>query len=154
MRLVPIGAFVLLFASLAALVSSGQSGHLLEKSWSSAVNVLPNDSRPTSCCSPWLSKTSAHFPFARKGVPSVNAGGGIDYIGRPAGYGKRVLEDYIRNDYHKPSDAVKPDWDMSGAVQDLQYYWKVGYLVAQADKFPEWKPGAEFKAKRDAMLKK
>jgi hypothetical protein len=29
----------------------------------------------------------------------------------------------------------------------------VGYRVAQADKFPEWKPGNEFKAKRDAMLK-
>jgi hypothetical protein len=42
MRLVPIGAFVLLFASLAALISSGQSGRLLEKSWSSAANVLPN----------------------------------------------------------------------------------------------------------------
>jgi hypothetical protein len=25
--------------------------------------------------------------------------------------------------------------------------------VAQADKMPDWKPGNEFKAKRDAMLK-
>ena len=30
----------------------------------------------------------------------------------------------------------------------------VGYRVAQADKMPEWKPGNEFKSKRDAMLKK
>ena len=30
----------------------------------------------------------------------------------------------------------------------------VGYEVANAEKFPEWKPGNEFKARRDAMLKK
>jgi hypothetical protein len=30
----------------------------------------------------------------------------------------------------------------------------VGYRVANADKYPEWKPGNEFKAKRDASLGK
>jgi hypothetical protein len=48
---------------------------------------------------------------------------------------------------------VKPDWDLSGAVEDLRVLFEVGYRVAAADKFPEWKPGTEFKAKRDAMLK-
>jgi hypothetical protein len=42
---------------------------------------------------------------------------------------------------------------MSGAVQDLQYYWMVGYRLAQAETLPQWKPGTEFKAKRDAMFK-
>ena len=41
---------------------------------------------------------------------------------------------------------------MSGAVQDCQLYLLVGYRVANAEQTPEWKPGAEFKAKRDAML--
>jgi hypothetical protein len=30
----------------------------------------------------------------------------------------------------------------------------VGYRVANAETFPEWKAGNEFKAKRDGMLKK
>ena len=90
---------------------------------------------------------SDHFPFAQQGVPSLASGGGIDYIGRPAGWGKEHSDAFTANDYHKPSDKVKPDWDMSGAVQDLQYYWMVGYRLAQAGKFPEWKPGAEFKRK-------
>jgi len=30
----------------------------------------------------------------------------------------------------------------------------VGYNVANADKFPEWKPGNEFKARRDEMMKR
>jgi hypothetical protein len=87
------------------------------------------------------------------GVPALASGGGIDYVGKPAGYGKEIREKYTANDYHKPSDVVRPDWDMSGAIQDLQYYFLVGYLVAQADKYPEWKAGSEFKAVRERQLK-
>jgi hypothetical protein len=35
----------------------------------------------------------------------------------------------------------------------MQYYWMVGCRVAQAENLPEWKPGTEFKAKREAQLK-
>ena len=48
---------------------------------------------------------------------------------------------------------MRPDWDMSGAREDLQVFFAVGYRIAQADKFPEWKPGNEFRAKRENMLK-
>ncbi len=97
---------------------------------------------------------SDHFPFAKQGVPALASGGGIDYVGRPAGWGMERMAAFTANDYHKPSDKVKPDWDMSGAAQDLQFYWMVGYRLAQADTYPQWKPGTEFKAKRDEMLKK
>ena len=46
-----------------------------------------------------------------------------------------------------------PDWDLAGTREDLKVCFAVGYRVSQADKMPEWKPGNEFKAKRDAMLK-
>lgn len=97
---------------------------------------------------------SDHFPFAKMGVPALASGGGVEYVGRPAGWGKEQMAAFTANDYHKPSDKVRPDWDMSGAVQDLQYYWMIGYRVAEADKYPQWKPGTEFKATREAMLKK
>jgi Zn-dependent M28 family amino/carboxypeptidase len=96
---------------------------------------------------------SDHFPFARKGVPSIHAGAGIDYVGKPAEYGTRVREEYIRNDYHKPSDRVRPDWEMSGAVEDLGLYLRAGYEIASGSAWPEWKPGAEWKPLRDEMLK-
>jgi Zn-dependent M28 family amino/carboxypeptidase len=96
---------------------------------------------------------SDHFPFAQKGVPSVHAGGGVEYVGKPADYGRRIREEYIRNDYHKPSDAVRPDWDMSGAAEDLALYLRAGYEIASASTRPEWKPGTEWKPLRDAMTK-
>jgi hypothetical protein len=95
---------------------------------------------------------SDHFPFARKGVPAINAGTGVDYVGRPADYGKKIRDDYIAHDYHKPSDQVRPDWDMSGAAEDLELFFRVGYEVAQGETFPAWKPGAEFEAQRQQML--
>jgi Zn-dependent M28 family amino/carboxypeptidase len=95
---------------------------------------------------------SDHFPFARKGVPSIHAGGGIDYVGKPAGYGMRIRDAYVANDYHKPSDRVRPDWDMSGAVEDLGLYLRAGYQITQGPDWPEWKPGAEWKAARERML--
>jgi hypothetical protein len=48
---------------------------------------------------------------------------------------------------------VKPEWDLSGAREDLQVFLAVGYRVAEADRMPEWRAGNEFKAKRDEMLK-
>ncbi len=95
---------------------------------------------------------SDHFPFAQQGVPALSSRDGVDYIGKPEGYGMQLMKEYISKHYHKPSDIVRPDWDMSGAVQQLQYYWMVGYRVAEAAKYPEWKPGAEFKRKREAHL--
>jgi len=95
---------------------------------------------------------SDHFSFAKQGVPAINPGGGIDFIGHPADWGLKIIEDYTRNNYHKPSDEVRPDWDLSGAVEDLQLYLAVGYRLANAPKMANWKPGFEFKALRDKQL--
>jgi Zn-dependent M28 family amino/carboxypeptidase len=97
---------------------------------------------------------SDHFEFAKQGVPALYIKGGMQYIGKPTDFGKQKREEYTANDYHKPSDEVKPDWDLSGAVEDAQMLFEVGFRVAQASKWPEWKPGTEFKAKREAMLQK
>jgi len=96
---------------------------------------------------------SDHFEFAKQGVPALYVEAGIDFIGKPAGYGRQKRDEYTSNDYHKPSDEMKPDWDLSGAVEDLRLLYAVGFRVASDPVWPAWKPGTEFKATRDAMLK-
>jgi len=96
---------------------------------------------------------SDHFEFAKQGVPALNTKAGMDYLGRPDDYGRRKREEYTQNDYHKVSDEVKPDWDLAGAVEDLQLLWQVGYPRRLGDAMPKWKPGSEFRARRQAMLK-
>jgi Zn-dependent M28 family amino/carboxypeptidase len=95
---------------------------------------------------------SDHFEFAKVGVPALDIDAGIDFIGKPKGYGIQKRDEYTNNDYHKPSDEVKPDWDLSGGVEDTRTLMKVGYIVAQTPDMPQWKPGNEFKAKRDSMM--
>lgn len=97
---------------------------------------------------------SDHFEFAKEGVPALYADAGVNYVGKPEGWGLQKRSEYTANDYHKPTDDVKPDWDLSGAVEDGRMLFEVGYRVAQSATWPEWKPGTEFKAKRDAMLGK
>jgi Zn-dependent M28 family amino/carboxypeptidase/uncharacterized protein (DUF1684 family) len=96
---------------------------------------------------------SDHFNFAKQGVPALDPDEGVDFIGKPPEYSQKVRDEYTERDYHKPSDIVRPDWDLSGAREDLKVFLAVGYRVAEADKLPEWKPGNEFRAKREAMLK-
>ena len=62
-------------------------------------------------------------------MPALDPDPGTDYIGKPAGYGKQKRDYYTENDYHKPSDEVKPDWDLSGAVEDLRVFFEIGDKV-------------------------
>jgi Zn-dependent M28 family amino/carboxypeptidase len=94
------------------------------------------------------------FEFAKAGVPVLHAARGIEIIGKPPEYGKQKRDEFVAKHYHQPSDEVDPGWDLSGAVQDVQLLFEVGYQVANGDKFPEWKAGSEFKAKRENKSQK
>ena len=59
---------------------------------------------------------SDHFSFAKVGIPSVSIGAGTDFIGRPKGWGVEQNEDYTAKRYHQPSDAYRPDFDLTGAA--------------------------------------
>lgn len=92
-----------------------------------------------------------NFEFAKVGVPSLYIGKNEHLLSRDPN-GPLRGDEFDLKDYHQVSDEVKPDWDLSGAVQDVQLLFEVGYEVANGNAFPEWKPGNEFKARRDAML--
>jgi Zn-dependent M28 family amino/carboxypeptidase len=92
---------------------------------------------------------SDHFSFARVGIPAFYADPGIDYLDKPEGYGIEKRERYTNEDYHKPSDEVKPDWDLSGAVEDLTFLYEVGRHLADSETWPEWSELSEFKAIRE-----
>ncbi|MDI1334644.1 MAG: M28 family peptidase [Lacunisphaera sp.] len=97
---------------------------------------------------------SDHFEFAKVGVPSYYPKNGTHYIGQPDDFAEKQVKDYIANRYHKVTDEVQPDWTFEGAAQDTAFLLEVGRRIANGDTWPEWKPGNEFKARRDAMMKK
>jgi Zn-dependent M28 family amino/carboxypeptidase len=95
---------------------------------------------------------SDHFEFAKMGVPALYLDSGEDFVGKDPSYGKQKRDEYTTKDYHKPSDEVKPDWDLSGAVEDARALFEVGYRVTMATTWPTWKGRTEFKARRDSRV--
>ncbi|KPJ86486.1 MAG: peptidase M28, partial [Gemmatimonas sp. SG8_17] len=95
---------------------------------------------------------SDHFSFAKVGVPALYAGEGTDHIDYGTDWTQEKRDEYRANNYHKPSDEYRPDWDLTGAVQDLRLYFRIGYRIANESSFPNWSEGTEFKAIRDRMM--
>ena len=95
---------------------------------------------------------SDHFNFAKQGVPAFFPEPGIEYVGRPAEFGRQKREEYTANDYHAPQDEIKPGWDLGGAVQDLTLFMTMGHRIANAARFPQWREGNEFRAIREKQL--
>ena len=79
---------------------------------------------------------SDHFEFAKAGVPALYLKAGVDFIGQPSDFGKRKSDEYTERDYHKVSDEIKPGWDLSGGVDDLQLLFEVGWRVAEDAAWP------------------
>ena len=92
---------------------------------------------------------SDHFNLAKIGVPVLYAGSGIDLVDGGVQRGRALAQEYTAQRYHKPTDEITPDWDMSGATLDLELLYAVGREVADSDIWPEWSETSEFRAARD-----
>jgi Zn-dependent M28 family amino/carboxypeptidase len=95
---------------------------------------------------------SDQFSFAKIGVPALYFDRGTDYIGKPAGWGKEQQEAWEEHTYHQPSDQIDDTWVFDGMIEDAQVGFFAGWLIAQADALPTWKPGDEFEAARKKAL--
>lgn len=96
---------------------------------------------------------SDHFSFAKVGIPSINLSAGVDNVEQGKAWGLARSEEWIQENYHKPSDNYEPDkWDFDGMIEDIKVYFETGYNLSMTDKFPEWNPGVPFKALRDEMM--
>ena len=96
---------------------------------------------------------SDHFSFAKVGIPAVSVGPGVDYVGRPAGWGQQQADDYTAHRYHQPSDEYRSDFDFAGAAQLGEIVYRLGVALGNAETVPTWNADAEFKALRDASRK-
>ena len=91
---------------------------------------------------------SDQFSLAKIGVPGVYLHSGIQVVGKPAGWGKQQLDDWVEKIYHQPSDEYSEDWDLSGAIEDTRLLFEVGRQVANQPEMAAWNVGDEFEAAR------
>ena len=97
---------------------------------------------------------SDHFSFARVGVPALFARGNNDHIEKGKEYMKEKELYWLANHYHKPADEYEDWWDLTGVADDAELLFKVGWKIANTDKFPKWKDGSEFKNLRESYMNK
>ena len=97
---------------------------------------------------------SDHFNFAKAGVPALAAGSGQDLVVGGTAAGKAASEDYVKNHYHQPADVYDPKWNFDGVVKNVQAYYALGEKLANSESFPQWNPNSEFRAAREAMMRR
>lgn len=93
---------------------------------------------------------SDHFNFARAGVPSLTADGGVDDKTQGPAFGKQKHDEYTAQRYHQPADEYNAAaWNLDGGLEDMELVYKIGLRLANSHEWPGWKTGSEFKAIRD-----
>lgn len=91
---------------------------------------------------------SDHFNFAKIGVPALYAGGGNTPINDDVAKYRKKISLIVRGCYHQPCDEYRRSWDLTGAKEDVQLFFDVGYQIANSNDWPEWSEGAEFKRQK------
>ena len=88
---------------------------------------------------------SDQFPFIRAGIPSLFLNAGIQ-SDEPGGGGPAAMK-WLQTTYHHPDDDMRQTFDFAAGAKFVQLNFLVGYLAAQADAAPRWKPGDFFGVK-------
>ncbi|MFN3192116.1 MAG: M20/M25/M40 family metallo-hydrolase [Aureliella sp.] len=95
---------------------------------------------------------SDQFSLAQIGVPGVYLDSGMNFVGRPDGWGKQIFDDWIEKTYHQPSDEYDDSWNLEGAIEDAQLLMHVAIEVANQEEMASWTPGDEFELARKRAL--
>ena len=87
---------------------------------------------------------SDHFPFARAGVPALSIKPGVDFVGRPKGWGEEQESLYNQQRYHQPSDEYQATFRYDGMAQQVRVTIQTAWAVANNRELPRWLPSSEF----------
>ncbi len=129
-----------------AVVGMGQSSleELLAEAATAQGRVVVPDPEPEK----GFFYRSDQLSFARKGVPALYVDPGVDFVGKPAGFGEEIRKHYTAELYHKPGDEFDPGWEFAGAIEDLMALHAVARNVLDGADWPRWHESSEFRALR------
>lgn len=87
---------------------------------------------------------SDQFSFVKAGVPAVYYDFGMRFRGKPADWGEKLMEGYVEERYHQPSDEYDPAWSLEGSVQMGRVVVQTAERLAGQQNRPQWNQGDPF----------
>ena len=121
-------------------IGKSQMDDLLENAAKVQNRTISGDPKPSS----GGYYRSDHFAFANMGIPAMYAGGGTKALDKETEKYRKRMSLVLRGCYHQPCDRYRDEWDLSGAVQDLQLFYLVGFNISEQPQWPTWNDNSEF----------
>jgi Zn-dependent M28 family amino/carboxypeptidase len=146
---VPVGDLVadinmdmpVLLAPLTDVISFGAEHSTLGKVVAEAVRANGMTLSPDPLPEESVFVRSDQFAFVRRGIPSVYLDAGI--VARdPAVDGKALLEGFLKEHYHQPSDEASLPIDYATAARLADVNLRIGMAVANDPQRPRWDAGS------------
>ena len=134
------------------VVLVGQGQDSLEDDMARVARAQGRTVTPESLPERGLFYRADHFSFAKRGVPvlllmGIAGAADLKQGGRAAG--QAWIDRYTGQCYHQACDTWDASWNLTGALQDIDLIGSMAQELASGTRWPEWKPGSEFKALRD-----
>ena len=126
-----------------AVYGLGQSelDNFLEAAVKKQGRVISGDPRPAA----GIYYRSDHFAFANVGIPALYAKSGKKPVDEATAKLRAELAPKLGKCYHGLCDEYSEQWDLSGAVEDMQAFFEVGYELSKENVWPKWSKTSEFK---------
>jgi Zn-dependent M28 family amino/carboxypeptidase len=87
---------------------------------------------------------SDHFPLAKIGIPALSLSDPVEYTGPDPAASKRIKDEYNEKRYHQTEDEILPEWDYTGAVNDMRLLAELGWRAANSREMPSYRPNEQF----------
>jgi Zn-dependent M28 family amino/carboxypeptidase len=133
------------------LVGAGQND--LEDDLARAANaqgrIVTVDAKPER----GLFYRADHFSLAKRGVPTLllmAIGGGEDLVDGGREAGDAWVSNYTAHCYHETCDAWSANWDLRGAAQDVDLFYRIGRELGNSRRWPAWHETSEFQVIRES----
>ncbi len=124
------------------LVGAGQNelDSLLAQKAAGQGRVVTPDAKPER----GLAFRADHFPFAKRGVPTLllmGIGGGHDLVNGGREAGDRWVAEFTAKCYHQACDRWSATWDLRGAAQDVTLVYQMAEPAREFARVAAVEPG-------------
>jgi Zn-dependent M28 family amino/carboxypeptidase len=93
---------------------------------------------------------SDHFPMAKRGVPMLYMGSGMDLLTGGTAAGRAADEAYRKDRYHQQADEFNAaTWNLAGIAEDVSVLHSLGMQLANSSDWPNYRETSEFRPVRD-----